>query len=151
MLGDPLDVGLDAGAVDLDEIARRADLADLEAIARAAVQQVDGAADLRLGVGAAAAGERVEARALGGRGGVAERDRRLDQRGVGVAHRLHLVGALEAVQPAGVDLAAAQLGAAEQLEQEALVGRALVDHDHRVGDRAAQARDRLLRGCGRGR
>jgi hypothetical protein len=144
MLGDPLDVGLDARAVDLDEIARRADLADLEAIARATVQQVDGAADIRLRVGAAAPSERVEARPLGGGGGVAERDRRLDQRGVGVAHRLHLVGALQAVQPAGVDLAAAQLGAAEQLEQEALVGRALVDHDHRVGDRAAQARDRLV-------
>ena len=143
VLGDPFDVGLDAGVVDLDEVARRADLADAEAIARAAVQQVDGPADVRLGVRAAAPRERVEVRALGRRGGVAERDRRLHERGVGVAQRLHLVVALEAVEPARVGLAAAQLGAPEQLEQEALVGRALVDHHHRVGDRAAQARDRL--------
>ena len=146
VLGDPLDVGLDARAVDLDEVARRADLADAEAIARAAVQQVDGAADVGLGVRAPAPRQRVEARALVGRGGVAERDRGLHSAVSAWRTRLHLVGALEAVEPAGVGLAAAQLGAAEQLEQEALVRRALVDHDHRVGDRAAQARDRLLAG-----
>ena len=47
-------------------------------------------------------------------------------------------------QQTGVDLAVAQLAAAEQLEQEALVGGALLDHHHRVGDRPSQARDRLL-------
>ena len=61
-----------------------------------------------------------------------------------MAHRLDVALRLQPVEPAGVDLAGAQLGPAEQLEQEALVGRALVERDHRVGDRAAQARDRLL-------
>ena len=41
-------------------------------------------------------------------------------------------------------IAGAQLRAAQQLEQEALVGGPLVERDHRVGDRAAQAGDRLL-------
>ena len=44
----------------------------------------------------------------------------------------------------GVDLAGAQLRAVEQVEQEALVGRAAVDDDHRVGERAAQPRQRLV-------
>ena len=101
-------------------------------------------ADVGVGVRAPAPGERVEAAAVGGGGRVAERDRRLHERGVGVAHRLHVALRLEAVEPAGVGHAVAQLRAAEQLEQEALVGGALVERDHRVGDRAAQARDRLL-------
>ena len=93
---------------------------------------------------APAARERVEVGAVGGRLLVAQRDRRLYERGVGVAHGLDLAPGLEPVEPAGVDGALPQLAAPQQLEQEALVGRALVDHDHRVGDRAAQARDRLL-------
>ena len=101
-------------------------------------------ADLGLGLRAPAAGERVEvgARVVGG--GVAQRDRRLHERAVGVAHGLDVALRLQPVQPARVDLARAQLGAAEQLEQEALVGGALVERHHRVGDGAAQAGDRLV-------
>ena len=147
VLGDRLDLGLDARAVDLDAIAAGAGLADADAVARAAVQEVELVADVRLRVRAPAPGERVEAAAVRGGGRVAQRDRRLHERGVGVAHRLHVALRLQAVEPAGVDLAVPQLRAAEQLEQEPLVGGALVERDHRVGDRAAQARDRLLAGA----
>jgi hypothetical protein len=146
VLGERLDGRLDAGVVDLDEVAPGRGLADAEAVARAAVQEVDGAAHVGLGVRAPAAGERVEAGPLGGGGGVAERDRRLHKRGVGVAHGLHVARGLQAVQPARVDLAGAQLRAAQELQQEALVGRALVDRDHRVRDGAAQPCDRLRPG-----
>ena len=144
VLGDLLDLRVDPRAVHLDPVAARAGLADADAVARAAVDEVELVADVGLGVRPAAPGERVEAAAGVGRGRVAQRDRRLHERGVGVAHRLHVALRLEAVEPAGVDLAGAQLRAAEQLEQEALVGGALVERDHRVGDRAAQAGDRLL-------
>ena len=144
VLGQLLDAGLDRGAVDLDAVAVRAGLPDREAVADAAVEQVERVADVGLRLRAAAAGERVEVGAVGGRLLVAQGDRRLHERGVGVAHGLDVALRLQAVEPAGVDLAGAQLGPAQQLEQEALVGRALVDHHHRVGHRAAQARDRLL-------
>ena len=81
-----LHLGLDLRAVDLDEVAGGRDLAHLQAVARAAVAQVDRAADLRLGLRAAAARERVQVRLVGGGGGVAERDRGLHERRVGVAH-----------------------------------------------------------------
>jgi hypothetical protein len=84
--------------------------------------------------GAARGGRGRRTRALVGGGLVAERDRGLHERGVGVADRLNLARGLQAVEPAGVDLALAQLVAAEQLEQEALVGGPLLDVDHRVGD-----------------
>ena len=101
-------------------------------------------ADVGLRLRAAAARERVEVGAVGGRLLVAEGDRGLHERGVGVPHGLDVALGLQAVEPAGVDLALAQLRPAEQLEQEALVGGPLVDHHHRVGDRAAQPGDRLL-------
>ena len=114
--------------------------------------QVDRVATSALGLRAAAARERVEA---------ARARRRWRRRTSAIAAWTSAASAwrtgcdvalrLQAVEPARVDLAGAQLGPAEQLEQEALVGRALVDHDHRVGDRAPQARDRLARGCRRGR
>ena len=144
VLGELLDAGLDRGAVDLDAVAVGAGLPDREAVAGAAVEQVERVADVGLRLRAAAAGERVEVGAVGGRLLVAQGDRRLHERRVGVAHGLDVALRLQAVEPAGVDLAGAQLGPAQQLEQEALVGRALVDHHHRVGHRAAQARDRLL-------
>ena len=144
VLGQLLDPGLDHRSVDLDAVAVRAGLPDREAIADAAVQQVERVADVGLRLRAAAAGERVEVRPVGRRLLVAQRDRRLHERGVRVPDGLDVALGMEAVEPAGVDLAGAQLGPAQQLEQEALVGRALVDHHHRVGHRAAQARDRLL-------
>ena len=128
MLGDPLEAHLDAHAVDVHLVAVGTELADAERVARATVAQVDRLAHLRLGMRAAAAGERVELRAVGGGGGVAQRDRRAQQGDVGVARGLDVARALQAVEPARVDLAGAQLGAAEQLEQEALVRRPLVDH-----------------------
>ena len=144
VLGQLLDGRLDAGAVDLEQEAAGGGLADLEAVAHAAVQQLEHVADLRVGVRAAAPRERVERPALAGRRGLAERDRGLHERGVGVPYGLDVALRLEAVEPAGVDLARAQLRPAEQLEQEALVGRAVLDRDHRVGDGAAQPGDRLL-------
>src|SRR5215217_947135 len=122
VLGERLDGRLDAGAVDLEEEAARPGLADGEAVAGPAVQQVDGLAGRRVGVRAPAAGERVEGAALGRRGGLAERDRRLHERGVGVPDGLDVALRLQPVQPARVDLSGAQLGAAQQLEQETLVG-----------------------------
>ena len=143
VLGDALELHLDAGAVDVDLVAARAELADAERVARALVAQVDRLAHLGLGVRAAAAREGVELRPVGRRRGVAQRDRRAQQRRVRVAGGLDVARALQAVQPARVDVARPDLGAAQQLEQEALVGRALLDHHHRVGERPAQPRDRL--------
>ena len=93
--------------------------------------QVDRAATSALGVRAAAARERVEARALG-RGLRRRRASIAACRSATSAWRigLHLAAQLQAVEPAGVDLAGAQLGAVEQLEQEALVGGPVLD-DHR--------------------
>ena len=144
VLGQLLDLGLDHRAVDLDAVAPRAGLPDREAVADTAVEQVERVADVGLGLRAAAARERVEVRAVGSRLLVAQRDRRLHERGVGMADGLDVTLRLQPVEPAGVDLARPQLGPAQQLEQEALVGGPLVDHHHRVGDGAAQARDRLL-------
>ena len=146
VLGDPLELHLDARLVDPHLVAPRAELADAEGVAHALVAQVDRLAHLRLGVRAAAAGEGVELGAVGRRRGVAQRDRGAQERRVGVAGGLDLARALQPVQPARVDLARDDLRPAQQLEQEALVGRPLLDHRHRVGQRPAQPRDRLRAG-----
>ena len=134
---------LDRLAVDRDAVAPGPDLGDQAAVGLPAVAQLDGARRGRVGLGPAAPGEREQARALGGGLRVAELDRRLQQGHVGVPDRQEAALQLQAVQPRCVDLPGLQLLAIEQREQEALVGRAAFHDDHRLGQRAAQPRDRL--------
>ena len=139
----PLDGGLDGVPVDLGAVAAGAELGDDDPVGLAAVADLDGARDLRDGLGAAAAGVGVEARALGRGLVVGELDRGLQQRGVGAVCGLHLAGDAEAVQPRDVDLARLELGAVEDREQEGAVGRAVLDDRGRFAQRSPQPRDRL--------
>ena len=106
--------------------------------------QLDRPGEIGAGLRAPAARERVEACPLIGRRAVRQGDRGLEQRDVSVAHRDDLTAEAQAVEPRRVDVARADLGTVEQLEQEALVGRATVDDHHRLGQRAAQAREGLV-------
>ena len=73
-------------AVDGQPAAAGPDVPDTDPVGLSAVAQVDGAAALGTCLGAPAARERVEARAVGGRLGVGELDRRLEERGVRGGH-----------------------------------------------------------------
>ena len=113
-----LRLDLDGDAVDQDPVAVRRDLRDREPVGLAAVAQVHDAPGSGPGLGPPAPRVGVEARPVGRRLGVAELDRGLQQRHVGVAHRHDLAAQLQAVEPAGVDRALLHLGAIEQREQE---------------------------------
>ena len=134
----------DRVSVDADAVAAGSVLGHRQAVGLAAVAEVHRArhAGARLWPPAARIG--VESRPVGGRFGLAQHDCRLQQRDVGVPCGHRLAAHVQAVQPGRVDVAAAQLGALEQGEQEALVRRAAVDDDHRLGERAVQPGERLV-------
>ncbi len=139
-----LRLDLDRHAVHGDPVQLRADLADDAAIGLAPVAEVDRPGGAGLGLGSPTAGERVEARLVSGDLELGQLDRGLEHGDVGVAHGDDLAAQLQAVEPCGVDLAGAHLRAVEQLEQEALVDGAAVDHDDGVRQRTPQARQRLV-------
>ena len=139
-----LDLGLDADAVRLDPVEAGPHLADAQAIPVAAMAQFDGPSRLRLRLGPAAARECVEARPLEARLDLRDLDRGLDQRHVGVRWLPHVAAELQPVEPGVVHRARPQVRVVEQLEQEALVGGAVAQHDHRLPQRPAQPRDRLV-------
>ena len=142
-----LDGDLDGAAVDVGAVAARRELGDDDPVGLAAVADLDGAAHLRGGLGAAAAGVGVEARALGGGLVVGELDRGLQQRGVGVVRGLHLAGDAEPVEPRDVDLAGLELRALEDREQERAVGGAVLDDHRALAQGALEPRGRLLAGA----
>ena len=72
-------------------------------------------------------------------------DRRGDQRDPGMPLGHEPALAADAVDPPGVGAAVDDLGLVEQVEQEALVGRAALDEDRGVGQRPAQPGQRLRR------
>ena len=61
-----------------------------------------------------------------------------------MTYRDRVAAKLPAVEPAGVDLPGAKLRQAEQVEEEAHVGGAALDHDRGLGERAPQAREGLV-------
>jgi hypothetical protein len=132
-----VDGHLDRRAVHGDTVPAGTELGDREAVALTPVTEVDRADRARAGLGPTAARERVEARAVGGGLGLAQLDRRLHQRDVGVPHGDDVTAQLHPVEPGRVDLARAHLGPVEQIEQEPLVRRPAVDYHHRLGERAA--------------
>ncbi len=77
-------------------------------------------------------------------GGVGQVDGRLHQREVGEGRRQEAVCRLLAVEPTGVERTGRQLGTAEQVEQEALIGGSLANHHGRPGQRPLQPGQRLL-------
>ena len=139
-----LDLDLDGAAVHVRPVAARGELGDDDPVGLAAVAHLDGARDLRRGLGPAAAGKGVEARALGRRLLVGELDRGGQQGGVGAAIGLHLARHAHAVEPGDVDLARLELRAVEDREQEGAVGRAVLDDHRRFAQGAVQPGDRLV-------
>ena len=135
---------LDGHAVDRHAMAFTGDLADRAAVRVPAMAQLDHARCRGVGLRPAAAGERVETRAVGRRLGLADLDRRLQDRHVGVAHRDDVALQLHPVQPGRVHVTGAQFGPVEQLEQEALVRGPALDDDDGLRDRAAQPSERLV-------
>ena len=135
---------LDGHAVDRHAMAFTGDLADRAAVRVPAMAQLDHARRRAVGLRPAAAGERVETRAVGRRLGLADLDRRLQNRHVGVAHRDDVALQLHPVQPGRVHVTGAQFGPVEQLEQEALVRGPALDDDDGLRDSAAQPSERLV-------
>ncbi len=113
-------------------------------VCRAAQLEVDGAADRVLHLRATAAGRLEQAGALDGLGVLVGLDAGGDERDAGVAVRDEAALGADAVDPAGVGGAVDDLGLVEQVEDEALVRRAAVDDDGRLGHGAAQAGEGLV-------
>ena len=61
-----------------------------------------------------------------------------------MTHRDRVAAKLPAVEPAGVDLPGAELREREQVEEEAHVRGAALDHDRGLGERAPQAGEGLV-------
>ncbi len=136
-----LDVDLDARAVDLDAVACGCGPGDGEAVVLAPVAQFDGAARRGVGRRASAARECAEAPPLVGRLLLGDLDRGLDQRRVGAVHGRGVgseVGGRQLRRLAGE-----HRGVPGQREEEAEVRGAALDDDERLGERAAQAGERL--------
>ena len=126
-----LEVGLDLAVLlpgpEADLEAGGSDLRDGDPVGGATQLQVDGPADLVLGLGAAATRGGQEVQALGVRLLLVRLDRGGDQGDAGVPFRLQTALTADPVDPAGVGAAVDDLGLVEQFEQEALVRGAALD------------------------
>ena len=139
-------------AVELDLVARRPDPPNVDAVRPAAVAQLDLMTDLHVDERAATAGPAEEDRPA--RRSACRSSASIDggdEGDVGQAGREVLVGRGEPVEPRRVELAAANLGSVEQVEQERLVRRAAVDQHRHLRQRPVQAGERLGAVTHRGR
>src|SRR4029079_6908999 len=106
--------------------------------------EVDGAADGVLHLWTTTSGGLEETSALDGLGVLVGLDTGGHERDAGVPVRHEAALGADAVDPARVGGAVDDLGLVEQVEDEALVRRAAVDDDGRLGHGAAQAGEGLV-------
>ena len=141
---DALDADVDRATLDEDPICPRTEAAHLHRMGDAICPQPRAVADLGSYGGPPACRRREEAAQLDRRLGLVDLDPGGEERHLDASARQVRARRGQPVEPAGVVVAARDLGAVEQAEQERLIGRPAADDDGRVGDGAPQARERLV-------
>ena len=138
-----LDPHLAAHAVQLDAVVVVAEPEDLQLVVLSTVPELDRAADLLADLGAHPCGRLVELLLLEPQLVVVGLHRRGQERDARVRARLvHALGR-PPLEPAGVDLGAAHLGAVEELEEKRLVRGAAVQDDGALREGAPEPGERL--------